>query len=114
MQGKTPFHPNVRGPCPHPSWLARLLQVALQGIPDIHKVFIREAKIVVPDENAPDGYVNDTEWMLDTEGVNLLQARAPRGPAAPHAHLGRVLPPAAQLAPSVCTAGLGIWGVLNV
>jgi len=55
-------------------------QVALQGIPNIRKVFIREAKRVVPDEVAPDGYANDTEWMLDTEGVNLLEARAPPRP----------------------------------
>ena len=52
------------------------LQVALQGIPGIRKVFIREAKRVIPDEAAPDGYANETEWMLDTEGVNLLEARA--------------------------------------
>jgi len=52
---------------------AACTQVALQGIPDIRKVFIREAKRTVPDEAAPDGYANDTEWMLDTEGVNLLQ-----------------------------------------
>ena len=56
--------------------------MALQGIPNIRKVFIREAKRVVPDEAAPDGYANDTEWMLDTEGVNLLEARARRGPRA--------------------------------
>ena len=49
------------------------LQVALQGIPGIRKVFIREAKRVIPDEAAPDGYANETEWMLDTEGVNLLE-----------------------------------------
>ena len=54
-----------------------LHQVALQGIPDIRKVFIREAKRIVPSAAAPDGYSNDSEWMLDTEGVNLLQARAP-------------------------------------
>lgn len=56
-------------------------QVALQGIPNIRKVFIREAKRVVPDEVAPDGYANDTEWMLDTEGVNLLQVW-PSSPAS--------------------------------
>ncbi|KAK9843436.1 hypothetical protein WJX81_002541 [Elliptochloris bilobata] len=50
-----------------------LTQVALQGIPGIRKVFIREAKRVIPDEAAPDGYANETEWMLDTEGVNLLE-----------------------------------------
>ena len=55
------------------------LQVALQGIPGIRKVFIREAKRVIPDEAAPDGYANETEWMLDTEGVNLLEARARMG-----------------------------------
>jgi hypothetical protein len=54
--------------------------VALQGIPDIRKVFIREAKRIVPDQSAPDGYTNDSEWMLDTEGVNLLQVLL-RGPS---------------------------------
>lgn len=53
--------------------------MALQGIPGIRKVFIREAKRVIPDEAAPDGYANETEWMLDTEGVNLLEARARTG-----------------------------------
>lgn len=57
------------------------MQVALQGIPNIRKVSIREAKRVVPEQSAPDGYTNDTEWMLDTEGVNLQEVRPPQ-PAA--------------------------------
>ena len=61
---------------------AACVQVALQGIPDIRKVFIREAKRTVPDEAAPDGYANDTEWMLDTEGVNLLQVQPSRPASA--------------------------------
>ena len=50
--------------------------MSLQGIPDIRKVFIREAKRILPSADAPDGYSNDSEWMLDTEGVNLLQVPA--------------------------------------
>ena len=58
--------------------------MSLQGIPDIRKVFIREAKRILPSADAPDGYSNDSEWMLDTEGVNLLQVPAvPPLPAAP-------------------------------
>ena len=50
-----------------------LLQVALQGIPNIKKVFIREAEQVVPDMRSGQGYTKEKEWMLDTEGVNMLQ-----------------------------------------
>ena len=52
-----------------------------------HQVFIRETDKLSPDD-APDGqgYVKETEWMLDTEGVNLLEVRAlrvaPRGARA--------------------------------
>ncbi len=49
------------------------LQVALQGIPDIRKVSIREAQRIAPDSSAPEGYSNDSEWVLDTEGVNLQE-----------------------------------------
>ena len=62
-----------------PPW-PRAAQVSLQGIPDIRKVFIREAKRILPSADAPDGYSNDSEWMLDTEGVNLLQVPAPPSP----------------------------------
>ncbi|BDA48126.1 probable DNA-directed RNA polymerase II subunit RPB1 [Coccomyxa sp. Obi] len=50
-----------------------LSQVALQGIPDIRKVSIREAQRIAPDQSAPEGYSNDSEWVLDTEGVNLQE-----------------------------------------
>jgi hypothetical protein len=50
-----------------------MVQIALQGIPDIRKVALREAKRIVPSPNAPDGYTNDNEWILDTEGVNLKE-----------------------------------------
>ena len=44
--------------------------MALQGIPDINKVFIKSGKINKFDEN--EGFKSETEWMLDTEGVNML------------------------------------------
>jgi len=45
-------------------------EMALRGIPDINKVFIKSGKINKFDEN--DGFKPETEWMLDTEGVNML------------------------------------------
>jgi DNA-directed RNA polymerase II subunit RPB1 len=52
-----------------------LSNLALRGIPDIKKVFIREAK-----QNAinpkTETFEKKTEWMLDTEGVNLLSVMA--------------------------------------
>jgi len=53
-----------------------LSQVALQGVPDIKKVFIRETDRLLPDASAPGGYAKEAEWMLDTEGVNLLEVLA--------------------------------------
>ena len=50
-----------------------LSQVALQGVADIKKVFIRETERLVPDAQAQGGYAKESEWMLDTEGVNLLE-----------------------------------------
>ena len=50
-----------------------LNQMALRGIPDIKKVFIRETKRTRPDESADGGFATASEWMLDTEGVNLLR-----------------------------------------
>uniref|UniRef100_A0A453MB39 DNA-directed RNA polymerase n=1 Tax=Aegilops tauschii subsp. strangulata TaxID=200361 RepID=A0A453MB39_AEGTS len=41
-----------------------------EGIADINKVFIKEKKVNRFDEN--DGFTQKEEWMLDTEGVNLL------------------------------------------
>ncbi|KDD73201.1 domain 7 of RNA polymerase Rpb1, partial [Helicosporidium sp. ATCC 50920] len=47
-----------------------LAQVRLQGVPGIRKVFLREAKRTVLGAG---GWTPETEWVLDTEGVNLLQ-----------------------------------------
>lgn len=47
-----------------------LTEMALRGIPDINKVFIKYGKVNKFEEN--DGFKPDNEWMLDTEGVNLL------------------------------------------
>ncbi|KAK4387915.1 DNA-directed RNA polymerase II subunit RPB1 [Sesamum angolense] len=47
-----------------------LTEMALRGIPDINKVFIKNGKVNKFDEN--EGFKAETEWMLDTEGVNLL------------------------------------------
>jgi len=48
-----------------------LTQLRLRGVTDIRKVFIRSAPKPRFDEN--EAYANDPEWMLDTEGVNLLE-----------------------------------------
>ncbi|KDP43701.1 hypothetical protein JCGZ_22328 [Jatropha curcas] len=47
-----------------------LTEMALRGIPDINKVFIKHGKVSKFDEN--DGFKTVEEWKLDTEGVNLL------------------------------------------
>lgn len=47
-----------------------LTEMALRGIPDINKVFIKNTK--VNKFNQEEGFRADNEWMLDTEGVNLL------------------------------------------
>ncbi|KAF5198458.1 DNA-directed RNA polymerase subunit beta' [Thalictrum thalictroides] len=47
-----------------------LTDMALQGIPDISKVYIKSTKTKKFVEN--EGFVTETEWMLETEGVNLL------------------------------------------
>nr|GME00761.1 DNA-directed RNA polymerase II subunit 1 [Ipomoea batatas] len=47
-----------------------LTEMALRGIPDINKVFIKNTKVQKFDMN--EGFTAETEWMLDTEGVNLL------------------------------------------
>nr|CAD1830564.1 unnamed protein product [Ananas comosus var. bracteatus] len=47
-----------------------LTEMALRGIPDIHKVFIKSGKVNRFDKS--EGFKPDVEWMLDTEGVNLL------------------------------------------
>ena len=43
-----------------------------QGVEGIRKVFIREAKRPRVDADSGRGYFTENEWMLDTEGVNLL------------------------------------------
>jgi DNA-directed RNA polymerase II subunit RPB1 len=48
-----------------------LNKMALRGIPDIRKVFMREEESQVIDESTG-AYVRRNEWVLDTEGVNLL------------------------------------------
>ncbi|GFS36008.1 RNA polymerase II large subunit [Actinidia rufa] len=47
-----------------------LTEMALRGIPDINKVFIKSGKLSKFDSD--EGFKPETEWMLDTEGVNLL------------------------------------------
>ncbi|KAK7395062.1 hypothetical protein VNO78_15604 [Psophocarpus tetragonolobus] len=47
-----------------------LTEMTLRGIPNINKVFIKNTKIQKFDEN--EGFKPSGEWMLDTEGVNLL------------------------------------------
>ncbi|KAL6565809.1 DNA-directed RNA polymerase II subunit rpb1 [Orobanche hederae] len=47
-----------------------LTEMALRGIPDINKVFIKNSKLNKFDED--EGFKAENEWMLDTEGVNLL------------------------------------------
>ncbi|GKB66051.1 DNA-directed RNA polymerase II subunit 1, partial [Tanacetum coccineum] len=50
-----------------------LTEMALRGILDINKVFIKLGKVNRFDEN--EGLKPEVEWMLDTEGVNLLAVR---------------------------------------
>ncbi|CAD6341703.1 unnamed protein product [Miscanthus lutarioriparius] len=47
-----------------------LTEMALRGIPDINKVFIKEGKVNTFYQD--EGFKAANEWMLDTEGVNLL------------------------------------------
>jgi DNA-directed RNA polymerase II subunit RPB1 len=47
-----------------------LNRMALRGINDIKKVFLREDNKIAFDYNG--SYINEKEWILDTEGVNLL------------------------------------------
>ena len=56
--------------CPDASGL---LQVKLQGIPGIRKVFMRELKTTHLDQEGI--YQTEQQWVLDTEGVNLLDVR---------------------------------------
>lgn len=52
-----------------------LSQVVLQGVAGVRKVFLRDAKSTFPDSSPHgDGYRDQNEWVLDTEGTNLLEA----------------------------------------
>jgi len=48
-----------------------LSELSLGGIPAIRKVFMREPKIAVVDPDTG-SYTTESEWVLDTDGVNLL------------------------------------------
>jgi len=55
-----------------------LSQVVLQGVAGVRKVFLRDAKSTNPDPSASgDGYRDQNEWVLDTEGTNLLEVCIP-------------------------------------
>lgn len=47
----------------------------LQGIPGIRKVFMRELKTTHLDQEGI--YQTENQWVLDTEGVNLLDVGSP-------------------------------------
>ncbi|PWA79497.1 RNA polymerase II large subunit [Artemisia annua] len=47
-----------------------LMEMPLRGLHDINKVFIKSGKVNKFDKN--EGFKPEVEWMLDTEGVNLL------------------------------------------
>uniref|UniRef100_A0ACD5ZZJ5 Uncharacterized protein n=1 Tax=Avena sativa TaxID=4498 RepID=A0ACD5ZZJ5_AVESA len=48
-----------------------LAKMSLCGIPEISKVFIKSGKVTKFNKN--EGFIIDVEWMLDTEGVDLLE-----------------------------------------
>ena len=50
-----------------------LSQVKLQGISGIKKVTIRNVSRLVVRPEDGQGYFQENEWMLDTEGVNLQE-----------------------------------------
>lgn len=49
-----------------------LRDLRLQGVERIQKVFLRQSKALFPDLTAPTGFRSEDEWVLDTEGVNLM------------------------------------------
>lgn len=49
-----------------------LRDMKLQGVERINKVFLRQQKSLFPDAAEPTGYRSAEEWVLDTEGVNLM------------------------------------------
>ena len=62
-------------------------QVALQGVPGIKKVSIRETKIMLPDADSGEGFRNENTWVLDTEGTNLLDVSSCPTSSAARPHL---------------------------
>jgi hypothetical protein len=53
-----------------------LRDLRLQGVERIQKVFLRQSKALFPDLSAPNGFRSEDEWVLDTEGVNLMGVSA--------------------------------------
>ncbi|KAG1671615.1 hypothetical protein FOA52_006846 [Chlamydomonas sp. UWO 241] len=56
-----------------------LRDLKLQGVENIRKVFIRSSKrtqIISPEDGGLPVYKQDEEWLLDTEGVNLIEVLA--------------------------------------
>jgi hypothetical protein len=49
-----------------------LRDMKLQGVERINKVFLRQQKSLFPDPAGENGYRQEEEWVLDTEGVNLM------------------------------------------
>jgi DNA-directed RNA polymerase II subunit RPB1 len=48
--------------------------VALQGIRNVRKVFMRQEEATVVDPDYPlDGFQRKKEWLLDSEGINLAE-----------------------------------------
>ena len=51
-----------------------LENVALQGIRNVRKVFMRQEESTIPNEDDPlTGYERRKEWLLDSEGINLAE-----------------------------------------
>lgn len=49
-----------------------LRDMKLQGVERINKVFLRQQTSLFPDATQANGYRQEQEWVLDTEGVNLM------------------------------------------
>ncbi|KAL5727166.1 DNA-directed RNA polymerase [Ranunculus cassubicifolius] len=48
-----------------------LMEMTMKGVAEINKVFIKCGKVLKFDDN--EGFKSEEEWMLDTDGVNLLE-----------------------------------------
>jgi hypothetical protein len=72
-----------------------LRDMKLQGVERINKVFLRPMKSLFPDAAAENGYRHEEEWVLDTEGVNLMGVSG--DVLCYHAAVCRVLQGTAQL-----------------